>query len=124
MKKFFKEVIVSTLIISLANSCKKDEYVPIPHISGGTPVTMNLTAYHWEAGGDGVFVSTFKNVISGTKSYVKVFLVDNGVETLLDHPVEFGSGTLWATSTETDVKIYYRGSRANALYVNIKLVIG
>jgi hypothetical protein len=121
---FFKMVIVSTLIISALNSCKKHEYLPVQDTSGGTPVIMNLTAHHWEAVGDGVFVNTFKDVISGTKSYVKVFLEANGTETLLDHPVRFENGAIWATSTETDVKIYFRGTGESALYVNIKVVIG
>jgi hypothetical protein len=48
----------------------------------------------------------------------------NGTETLIDHPVRFENGAIWATSTQTDVKIYFRGTRESALYVNIKVVIG
>ena len=121
---FFKMVIVTAMIVSTLNSCKKDEYIPIPNSSDATPVTMNLTASHWEAQGDAVFVSTFSNVLSPTKSYVKVFLEANGTETLLDHPVRFGNGAIWATSTQTDVKIYYRGTMDGLLYLNIKLMIG
>jgi hypothetical protein len=123
---FFKMVIVSTLIISALNSCSKHEYLPAPN-PGGTsrlPVVLDLTTSHWEVESDGVLVNTFENVISGTPNYVKVFLEENGSESLIDHPVRWQNGAIWATSTQTDVKIYFRGTRESALYANIRVIIG
>ena len=127
MKQLLSRMIIaSALIISIFTSCKKDDSYPDLSNRGGTsqfPMTVSLTTTHWEAESDGVLVNTFKNVIPGTAHYVEIFLESGGTETLLDHPVQFKNGALYATSTQTDVKIYFRGTQESALDVNIKLVI-
>jgi hypothetical protein len=121
----FMMVIVNTLIISTLSSCNKSDSLPPPPPPPPPPFVLNLTADHWEAEGGGVFVSTFNNVIpaENSNSSVKVYLVTNGEDKQIDHPISFSSGALWATKTQTDVKIYYRGNAQNVLYLNIKLVI-
>ena len=122
---FFKMVIVSTLIISVLNSCEKQDHLPVPNTRGTSllPVTMNLTTSHWEAESEGVLVNTFKNVIPANATYVNVFLESNGTE-IIDRPVTYANGALWATTSETDIKIYFRGTQESALNVTIRVVIG
>jgi hypothetical protein len=122
---FFKMVIVSTLIISVLNSCEKQDQLSAPNTRGTSllPVTMNLTTSHWEAESDGVLVNTFKNVIPANAKYVNIFLESTGTE-IIDHPVRYANGALWATTTQTDIKIYFRGTQESALNVNVRVVIG
>ena len=121
----FMMVVVNTLIISTLSSCNKNDSLPPPPPPPPPPITLTLTAYHWEAEGGGVFVNTFNNVIPAeiSNSSVKVYLVTNGEDKQIDQPIRFANGALWATKTQTDVKIYYRGNAQNVLYLNIKLVI-
>ena len=88
------------------------------------PLTMNLTANHWEATADRGFVNIFKNIISAenAKYSVKVYVVTNGKDMLISEPVSFMRGVLWSTYSETDVAIDYRGDLSNVQYLNIKLV--
>ena len=118
-------IIASALIILTFSACKKDD--SYPDLSSRTPsqfpVTMNLTASHWEAQSEGVLVNTFKNVIPANATYVNVFLESNGTE-IIDRPVTYANGALWATTSETDIKIYFRGTQESALNVTIRVVIG
>src|SRR6185369_841880 len=124
MKHLLSRMITaSALIILTCSSCKKDD--SYPDLSGRTtsqlPVTMNLTTGHWEAESEGVLVNTFKNVIPGNASYVNVFVESTGAE-IIDHPVGYANGALWATTTQTDIKIYFRGTQESALNVTIRVV--
>jgi len=107
----FRMIVASAMIISL-NSCKKDDSLPIqstgtPTVSSANPITINLTTENWEAKGNGVFVDIFSNIISlKANQSVNVYL--NGKE--IHERVPFMDGVLWATNTQTDVAITYRGN--------------
>lgn len=125
-RTIFMMIIVNTLIISTLNSCTKDDSLSDSSIvTPGTPITLNLTTYHWEAEADRLFVSTFMHVVPATNGNysVKVYLVTNGKDTPINQPVSFLNGSLWATNTQTDVKIHYRGDSQNVAYLSIKVVI-
>jgi hypothetical protein len=126
-------LIVNAIIISTLSSCKKDDSLPVPNanvIRSQLPITLNLTAYHWEAEGNGIFVNAFMHVVPVNASYsVKVYLVRDGKDTQINQPISFMNGALWATNTLTDVNIHYRGNSQNVeylnhvAYLNIKVVI-
>ncbi|HEV8507301.1 MAG TPA: hypothetical protein VGQ53_17945 [Chitinophagaceae bacterium] len=122
---FFKMVIAGALIMLTFSSCKKSD--TYPDLSNRTtsqlPVVMNLTTSHWEAEADGVLVNTFKNIVPANATYVNVFLESSGTE-IIDHPVRWQNGALWATTTQTDIKIHFRGTQESALNVGIRIVIG
>jgi|SRR5215831_7081880 len=125
MKRILLLVTASSLI--MLNSCKKNEYLP-DTTSNSHPrptITMNLTTDHWVPEAEGVFVSTFSNVIPPvyTNPIVKVYLVRNGSEEELSY-INFNDALLWATNTRTDVLIHFRGSYRNISFLNIKIVIG
>jgi hypothetical protein len=125
---FFKMIIVSTVIISTLGSCSKDAPLADPNTNVTTqslPIILNLTAYHWELASNGVFVSIFKNVIpvGNANHSVKIYLVTDGKDGQINQPISFMNGQLWATNTETDVVINYRGSSQHIPYLNIKVVL-
>ena len=115
------------LMMSLVSSCaKEDNYVPgTPTNPSRQTMTLNLTTYHWVPDAEGIFVNIFSNVIPAnyTNPTVKVYLVQNGSETELSNFLPFGDGLLWATYTQTDIAINYRGSHQNLSFLNIKAVI-
>jgi len=117
--------IVSTVILSTLTSCTKED--SLPNRANGTtlqPVALNLTTYQWEQKGGGVFVNTFRNVIAPQNAnyWAKIYLVAYGTDIPINRPIRFMDGTLWATSTQTDIAIFYRGNLANAGHLNIKVV--
>jgi hypothetical protein len=99
------------MIISFS-SCNKDDSLPIQSTGTGTSSSNNsnaidLTTNNWEAKGGGIFVNIFPNVISlKANQSVNVYL--NGKE--IHERVPFMDGVLWATNTQTDVAITYRGN--------------
>ena len=119
---FFMMIIVNTMIISTLSSCNKDDTLPGPSIHVPPPqgpVTLTLSTHHWEAEGNGIFVSAFAHVIPVNVSYsAKVYLVRDGKDTQINQLIPFMNGELWATNTETDVNIHYRGSSQNAEFLN------
>jgi hypothetical protein len=121
----FMMVIATTLIISTLSSCNKNDGLSDPVIKPQPPITLNLTAYHWETEANGIMVNTFANVIpsSSANRPVKVYLVTNDQETQINQPISFMNGSLWATNTQTDVRIHYQGNSLNLSYLNIKVVI-
>ena len=134
MKRIFLlTMIANALIMFSVSSCKKDNFSPIPggNTSLAVPTntsTMNLVAYHWIRDAYGVYNNTFGGVISPANSNnhkVKIYLLENSKETQINYPISFMGGELWATSTETDVKISYRCSEQNLPFSRlvIKVVI-
>lgn len=121
----FMMVIVNTLIISTLSSCNKNDSLPDPVVTPPPSITLNLTAYHWEVEADGIIVNTFAHVIplASAGRLVKVYLVTNDQEKQINQPIPFMNGQLWATPTETSIKINYRGNPQNVFYLNIKVVI-
>ena len=73
---------------------------------------------------EGIFVSTFSNVIPAgyTNPTVRVYLVQNDIAEELSHFMS-NDAALWATNTQTDIQIHYRDSYHNFWYLNIKVVI-
>ena len=114
-----------SLIMSLVSSCTKNDYAPdTSNHSSRQTVTLNLTTYHWMPEAEGIFVSTFSNVIPAgyTNPTVRVYLVQNDGEQELGHFMS-NDAALWATNTQTDIQIHYRDSYRNFWYSNIKVVI-
>jgi len=130
---FFMMVVVNLLTILTLDSCNKADSLPDPPIHVPPtqgPITLNLTTYHWEAEGNGTFVNAFAHVIPINASHsTKVYLVRDGKDTQINQLISFMNGELWATNTETDVNIHYRGNSQNVRYLNhvahlnIKVVI-
>lgn len=129
---FFTMIFATATIVSTLSSCSKDgdtfhnsstgtSEPPPPVIS--TVHTLNLTASNWEGTGGGVAVHTFANVLVSSMKLrsVDVYLVTIGTDTLINKPIRFMGGELWATYTQTDVKIHLRNARVP--YLNIKVVI-
>ena len=122
----FKMVIVSTVIISLFSSCNKKDTIPDYTAGGATlPMTLNLTTTHWESKAGNVFVCLFSNVIPSVAASqsIDVYLVSNGQDTQINRPISFMNGQLWATNSQGDLAINYRGALPTAPYLNIKIVI-
>ena len=120
---FTKMIIVSAIIISTMNSCSKNDSLP----GGGTtnpPITVNVTANHWDLVTYGVYVNEFSNIIppDHVNTQVNVYVVSNGEDQLINQTISYMNGQLWATFTERDVKINYRGG-IGPTYMNIKIVI-
>jgi len=127
-------LIASALTIFSLSSCKKDNFssstntdTSISNIPSST--TINLIAGHWVKDANGIYVSNFPGVIyaaniQGNRE-VKIYLVENNKETLINNSILFMGGELWATNTQTDVKIIYH-CYAQGLpfsYMNIKVVV-
>ena len=120
-------VIVSTVFLSTLNSCSKHEYLPINSSTGDPspgPTPLNLTTSGWEEIGSGMFVSTFKNVVPPEiPSYrVNIYLEANGTEMLINRPIRYMNAAVWAACSQSDIRIFYRGSLENALPLNIRVV--
>jgi len=122
----FTMIVASAMIISL-NSCNKDNSLPIqPPDPGGNsssgPVTLILGTNYWETKANAVFVNTFSNIIpSGNTKSINVSVVTNGNDVPIDQSISFMNGELWATHSQTDVAINYRGNFPP--YMTIKIVI-
>ena len=121
----FAMVIVNTLIISTLSSCSKNDSLSDPVITPQSSIILNLTAYHWETEANGIMVNAFVNVIppSASNRSVRVYLVTNDQEKQINQPISFMDGALWATNTQTDIRIHYRGNSLSLSYLNIKVVI-
>jgi hypothetical protein len=115
--------IVSAMAISTLGSCKKDDSVQIGGPTG--PTTIYATADKWEAQGYHIYVDILPNVIPvrNANQSVSVYVVSNGEETQIDHPISFLGGQLWATHTQTDLVIHYQGELPTPPYFNIMAVI-
>ena len=124
-------VVVNTMIISTLSSCNKAGSLPNPPtMCLHKPNYVEPDNYHWEAEGNGTFVNAFAHVIPINASHsTKVYLVRDGKDTQINQLITFMNGELWATNTETDVNIHYRGTSQNVeylnhvAYLNIKVVI-
>lgn len=119
-------IAISTLIISTLDSCSKDDPLPAQYsnVTTSLPITLNLTTIRWEKKAGGIFVNTFMNVIPAENAnhFAKIYLVTDGKDALINQPIRFMDGELWATSTQTDIAINYHGSLQNVPYLNIKVV--
>ena len=109
-------LIVSTLIIVGLSACKKETSSAVPpsgYPAVASPYTLNVVADEWATSGDGIYVNDIRGVLSntsftGTKN-IDVYLEDTDEEMLINHaPVVYYGHELWATTTATDVIVYYR----------------
>jgi len=128
----FTMIIVSTMIISTLASCSKDDSLPVQTPGGNTggnsssgQITLNLMTSRWDAKADGIFVNVFSNIIPPAKPNpsVNVYLALNGTDLLINSAIPFMGGQLWATNSQTDVVISFRGNLSTAPHLNIKIVI-
>jgi hypothetical protein len=121
----FMLIIVNALITSTLSSCNKDDTLPDLVITPQASITLNLTAYHWQMETNGIMVNAFANVIppSAANRSLKVYMVTNDQEKQISQPISFMNGAFWATNTQTDVTIHYRGNSLNVSYLNIRVVI-
>ena len=115
MKRIFTLVLLaSSVIIFITSSCKKDVQVSSVdtgngHNAGTSPFTLMLKANEWINEGDGIYVSTFRNIIP-PRYYnhpVKVYLLTENREIQINHFISFMAGELWASVSGTDVTIVY-----------------
>jgi hypothetical protein len=125
----FTMIVASAMIISL-NSCNKDDSLPIPNTDTGTGSSDNsntiaLVTNHWERMANGVLVSLFPNVIPprSANQSINVYLVSGDQVTPINQPITLMNGVLWATNTQTDLAISYRGNLQTAPILDIKVVI-
>ena len=118
-----KSLIVSIIFTSAITSCSKNDSLPGGGLSP-RPITLNVTADHWQLVTNGVYLNLFSNIIPSdhVNKQVNVYVVSNGEDQLINQTISFMNGQLWATFTERDVKINYRGS-IGPTYLNIKIVI-
>ena len=107
----FMMTIVSSLAVLTISSCNKDDSLPPP--PRNPPITLYMTA----------FLSSLNKILipSGYANYsVKVYLVTDSNDILINSSIYYVNGEVTATITATDVTISYGGS---APYLNIKVVI-
>ena len=121
-------IILGTIILPLG-SCNKDDSLPVQTSGGGSSfqsaASLTLTTNHWELKGNGVFINVFSNIIPSANANrsVSVYLVSNGQDTVINQPISFMDGLLWATIFQRDVVITYRRLSPTAPLFNIKIVI-
>ena len=111
MKKIFKMLLASTVIVFTISSCNKDlQVLPVQADKvGASPVILNLKADNWINNGDGIYVNTFKNIIPARYfgRSAKVYLLTEDREIQINHFIFFKQGELWASVTGTDVTLIY-----------------
>jgi hypothetical protein len=132
IRLLFGMIFAGAIIISTLSSCNKDDSLPVQTPGGNTDgnsssgqITLSLVTNRWEAKADGIFVNVFSNIIPPAKPNpsVNVYLDLNGTDLLINSAIPFMGGQLWATNTQTDVGINFRGNLQNAPRLNIKIVI-
>ena len=109
---FFKVLLVGATLVML-ECCKKDSVSPIygndPSIFQQYPVIIdNLVAGRWIKNDRGIYVDTFQNIIpfpiTGNHS-VKIYMVSNHQETLINNGIPFMNGKLWASYTNGIIEL-------------------
>ena len=130
--KIFTMTIATAMIISSLSSCNKDDSLTVQTAGGnnaGNSPSGSLTLYQatnrWEARSNGVFVNVFSNIIPAGKPdrSVNIYVVLSGADLLINSAIPLMGGQLWATNTETDVSILFRGNLQNSPILTIKIVI-
>ena len=116
-----------TILSFTTTSCNKEQVNPPIQgdntTNAGSSQTLTLTAAYWQPEQSGLYVHTFNNILSAASAInVKVYLLSYGQEILINHPIHFMDGELWATSNTKDVKINFRCSGPLPFaYLNIKV---
>ena len=130
MKRLFIVLLITNAVIACMSSCKKDP-VFLPVSGGGgssSPWTIESRADNWVKDSYGSYVSTLKGIISrevNGNQKVKIYLMTEGEERMINQFIFFMSGQLWATSSGNDVKVNFRSGsdKLPFSYLNIKVVI-
>jgi len=127
MKRVLFLMVIATMLSSLCLiSCRKDAASAI--VTGHptpTPLTIDLVASQWRLNPGGIFSVAFPNVVplNYASSSAKIYLVGSDKIDLINQPIPFRNGELWATYSQTDVSVNYRGEPKNLTYVTIRVVI-
>ena len=121
----------SIIAVLIMSSCKKNELASpsqtsSQNIAGTSQLTLNVTARNWAKDVSGLYVNTFQNIIprSNSNDVIKVYLQYYYGEISINQPINFLGGELWATVTQADVKINYKGQTLPFTYLDIKIVVG
>jgi len=111
MKRLILMMVIDALIILSVSSCNKEVPLPIHTTPFTEPITINnLVAGRWIKDDRGIYVSIVKSVLSNVNTRnrsVNIYLIANGKETQINHPISFMKGKLWAGNTNTDIEINY-----------------
>ena len=129
MKRLFSLMLIaSALTIFSMSSCKKENATIAPQ-PPATPFTIHVVASNWIKNGNGIYVSSLKNIIplanANADQRVRVYLVENNEEILINYsPITFMGNELWATNSQRDIEINYRSSQTLPFgYLNIKIAV-
>ena len=115
------------------SSCKKDlPTVNEDHPDIQPPYVYNLVANHWVRDANGFYNNKFQGLIASAysgnngSSAPKVYLVTTNGEIQINQFIFFMGGELWASTTHSDLIIYFRysGDMLPFSYLKIKMVIG
>src|SRR5689334_1462100 len=125
MKRLLFVLVSAAALISAGlNSCKKDDAIvtgqPKPE-----PYTLDLVASQWRLNPGGIFSVDFLGVVplNYAGGSAKIFLVNSDKTEPIDQPIPFRDGELWATYSQSNVIVNYRGEPKNLTYVTIRVVI-
>jgi hypothetical protein len=121
--------VTAALTILMTSSCRKDQLEPSEQtiVTGTSPGTLNLVADNWQGESNELYIDLFKNVISQVyiNSGVKIYLLADGKEILMNNAISFMGGQLLASHTSTDIRIVFRPSPLHEKafdYLDIKVV--
>ena len=115
----------SIIAVLIMSSCKKNELASpsqtsSQNIAGTSQLTLNVTARNWAKDVSGLYVNTFQNIIprSNSNDVIKVYLQYYYGEISINQPINFLGGELWATVTQANVKINYKGQTLPFTYLD------
>jgi len=127
MKRTLFMIVIATTLSSLClNSCKKDNInADRPGHPRPAPYTIDLVASQWRLNPGGIFSVSFPDVIplNYASSSEKIYLVTSDKIAQINQAIPFRNGEIWATYSQGDVTVNYRGEPKNLTYVNIRVVI-
>jgi hypothetical protein len=116
MKKIFFVLMSSLFLLVFTPGCKKDnrtneENRRTNRVTLIQQKTIRLVASHWEKTGDGIFVSSFTEVLSYYRNAttIGVYLVmDNNEIMISQGAAGFRGGKLWSNLAGNDLNLFYR----------------
>jgi len=111
MKRVILMMVIDALIILSVSSCNKEVPLPIHTTPFTEPITINnLVAGRWIKNDRGIYVSIIKGVLSNVNTRnrsVNIYLIANGKETQINHPIPFMKGKLLAGNSNTDIELNF-----------------
>ncbi len=128
----FTVLIANTLIILGLSSCKKDALSPALNDSPGTqsrpPFVINLVADQWVNYGNEIYINNFPGIltmanVTGSPN-INVYLKANGKKVQINNAkITFMGNDLWATATQTDIRINYKCSASNLPFTSLSFIV-